>query len=186
LELFCCHGDRTSEEVAALTGWITYFHVRVVCHKRRCDKDKAVGGCNEYIWHLRKRFSDFQELDTQLRENRLLSPTWMLPRKTYWKHLYPSKEFVAQRAQDLLRFLSSVLQAAESMAEAEPERCSSASEIDEALPRFLGLQQVSNGAPGLRWLPPANAEQHRVSLVYSFDKGTYVWAHNENEVQSVR
>jgi len=180
-------GDRTSEEVASLTGMVTtYFHVRVVCHERRCDKDKKVGGCTEYIWDLRKRFSDFQELDTQLRENNLLSPTWVMPRKTYWKHLCPSKEFVAQRAQDLLRFLSSVLEAAESVVKAGPESCSSGVEIDEALPLFLGLQQVPNGAPGLRWLLPANAEQHRVSLVYSFDKGTYVWAHHESEAQSVR
>mmetsp|Transcript_138581 Transcript_138581/g.276264 ORF Transcript_138581/g.276264 Transcript_138581/m.276264 type:complete len:628 (+) Transcript_138581:40-1923(+) len=175
------------EEVVALAGRVTYFHVRVVCHERRRGKDnKTVGGCKEYIWHLRKRFSDFQELDTQLRDNELLSPTWVMPRKTYWKHLCPSKEFVAQRAQDLLRFLSSVLEAADSMAEAEPERSLTAMEIDEALPRFLGLQQVSNGAPGLHWLPPADAEQRQVSLVYSFDKGTFVWAHHETQVLNVR
>jgi len=174
------------EEVVALAGRVAYFHMRVVCHERRCGKDKAVGGCKEYVWHLRKRFSDFQEVDTQLKENKLLSPTWTMPRKTYWKHLCPSKEFVAQRAQDLLRFLSSVLEAAQSMAEAEPECYSTAMEIDEALPRFLCLQHASGGIPGLRWLPPADAEQRQVSLVYSFDRGTYVWAHHDTQVLSVR
>jgi len=162
-------------EEAALCGKATYFHLRVLCHERRVNCEKYMG-CKEYRWRISRRFSDFQELDADLRANQVLPASVVMPRKTFWRHHFPTTEFATSRAQELHRYINEALDAAKAHATAHPEPLGDAVEY-KALAQFLGLEQQASKLSHT-WALPPDAEQRHAALVYSFDKGVYVWGHH--------
>lgn len=163
-------------DIGTLSGIVTFFHLRVICHERKSYRARY-SGCKEFAWRIRRRFSDFEDLDAGLREIQL-SPTVALPRKTFWRHLYPTKEFVKQRSCELLTYLNAVLILTAEKAAADPESYIDASELGSALPQFLGLKEADDPvAEGHSWLLPKEAEERQVALEYSLDRGVFVWGH---------
>lgn len=178
-------GSTVEKEGGTLCGWAAFFHIRVICHERKPYKDRYAG-CKEYSWRVRRRFSDFQELDAGLRAANILLPSAELPRRTFWRHLYPTEEFVKQRSEELHRFLDAALAAAAARAASDPDLTDLA-DVSSALPQFLGMAAVSVGSgphlnlepdpSGRDWAYPEDAEERHVALVHTLDRGVYVWGH---------
>eukprot|EP00931_Biecheleriopsis_adriatica_P087418 TRINITY_DN61897_c0_g1_i1.p1 TRINITY_DN61897_c0_g1~~TRINITY_DN61897_c0_g1_i1.p1 ORF type:complete len:645 (-),score=137.85 TRINITY_DN61897_c0_g1_i1:601-2535(-) len=170
--------DHTVErQEGTLCGWAAFFHIRVLCHERKSQKEQRYSGCKEYSWSIRRRFSDFQELDAALRADHILPPSIELPRKTLWRHLYPSQEFVEQRADELLKFMLSALQAAAERAALEPAEYIDIADLSSALPKFFGMKEADDPKSLRPWAPPSEAEEKPAALVHSFDRGIFIWGH---------
>lgn len=169
--------EEPSVERAAgtLCGYAVFFQFRILCHERRPYKDRYAG-CKEYTWKIRRRFSDFQELDDSLRDTGLLPLTVALPPKTFWQHLCPSAEFVSRRSEELHAFLVSVLQVVSVQAAVEPE-LADAADLCCVLPRFLGLKRSEDSKGGHDWALPKEAVERTAALVHTLDRGIFVWAH---------
>lgn len=174
------------KDEGSLSGRATFFCIRVISHQRLRCKDRSAG-CKEYSWRVRRRFSEFQELDASIRAATTTGTSVALPRKTLLRHLCPTTEFVKQRAENLHKFLTAALDGAGHVVTDEPGKAGGAAEASSALLKFLGMEDstCSNSKRGFHpgeprglcsWAPPANAEERQVALVHSLDRGIYIWA----------
>eukprot|EP00442_Polarella_glacialis_P045782 CAMPEP_0115151316 /NCGR_PEP_ID=MMETSP0227-20121206/65527_1 /TAXON_ID=89957 /ORGANISM="Polarella glacialis, Strain CCMP 1383" /LENGTH=628 /DNA_ID=CAMNT_0002561779 /DNA_START=164 /DNA_END=2051 /DNA_ORIENTATION=- len=165
------------KEAGTLCGWAAFFNIRVICHERRPCKDRYAG-CKEYSWRVSRRFSDFQDLEEGLRAANVLPVSVVMPRKTFWRHLYPTDEFVQQRSEELHQFLDAALTASAARAAAEPDLFSDLADISPVLPVFLGMKEANEvPSSGRFWAPPVYAEERHAALVHTLDRGVYVWGH---------
>lgn len=166
----------------SLVGRAGYFHLQVICHERRPYRDRY-SGCKEYKWRLRRRFSDFQRLDTELRAAHLLPPSVAAPKKTLFRHWCPSLEFVKQRSTELHKYLLAALAASETkVMQTTPDHARDVLDLCAAWPEFFGMQdkgtkmEVKEPAKHRSlWAPPSDAEERPAALVHSLDRGVYVW-----------
>mmetsp|Transcript_50755 Transcript_50755/g.127918 ORF Transcript_50755/g.127918 Transcript_50755/m.127918 type:complete len:698 (-) Transcript_50755:419-2512(-) len=131
-----------------------FYHLRVFCHERPQSGD-GKNGSKEYLWRVCRRFTDFEELNRDLRARQLLPASVVAPKKTLLWHLVPSKAFAQQRSVELLTFLRAALSAIEAVAEdsaatvardpaakaAPPAAPPDLSELSEELAKFLGLEE---------------------------------------------
>jgi len=170
------------QEDGLLWSRTIFFQVRIVCHER-IPYTHTYSGCKEHTWCIKRRFMDFEELFTALRSDEVLPPSVKAPRKTLIRHLIPTEEFAQQRAGELLQCLAAALDAADKRAQAEPARFRDCVDVNEALPKFLGLEEqpvaacdkARFGGPARAWAMPSGAEEYPAALVYSMDRGTYIW-----------
>jgi len=179
------HEERT------LNGEVAFFHLRIFIQERYPFKGRFAG-CRELSWRLRRRQSDFTRLDTALRGTDILPPSVVLPKSGFFQRLCPSEEHVRQMAQELLVYIRAVLGLALSAgaveAAADPAGCPDCLSGCQALTHFLGLEDSeveasdSDGMPREgplvgRWRLPNGAVERQAALVYSIDKGVYIWGH---------
>mmetsp|Transcript_7355 Transcript_7355/g.19797 ORF Transcript_7355/g.19797 Transcript_7355/m.19797 type:complete len:685 (-) Transcript_7355:448-2502(-) len=182
------HEERT------LNGEVAFFHLRIFVQERYPCKGRCAG-CRELSWRLRRRQSDFRRLDTALRGADVLPPSVVLPKNSFFQHLCPSQTHVRQRADELLVYLRAALGLALAAGAAEaaddPEGCPDCLGVSQALSQFLGLED-GDAPPGSdsdeeqrerpllgRWRLPNSATDRQCQLVYSMDKGVYVWGHHQ-------
>jgi len=168
-------GASTERDPLTLCTYVALFQFKVICHERVYKRDERCN-CMEYTWSIKRRFSDFQQLDAGLRSTLPDCPS--LPKTSLWRQICPSEEFVKQRATELFQYLSTALKLAQQAAEASSEFLDAA-DICANLPIFLGMQEASDSRA---WAPPL-AEERQVALVHSFDRGTFVFGHLEAGTQ---
>lgn len=194
----------------------TFYNLLVFCHERTVCKGRPSVACKEYMWRIRRRFSDFEELGKELRDANLLPAGVAAPKKTYFQHLVPSKTFAQQRAAELLSFLNAVVDFTVDAAVAQKAAAQSPTSF-EHLPgtkpqsldldmrdlcsyvaEFLGLEKLqlppvgkaalvsSDTSERSSWALPENAEERTVALVHSLDRGVYIWGHLDQGPPSCR
>lgn len=184
------HEERT------LNGEVAFFHFRVFVQERHTSKGRGAG-CRELSWRLRRRQSDFRRLDTALRGADVLPDSLVLPKNSFLQHLLPSQSHVRQRAGELLAYLRAALRLALAAgveeAAIDPEGCPDCLGVSQVLTQFLGLKD-SHAPPSCdsdsdeerregplmgRWRLPRDAAERQAALVYSIDKGVYIWGHHQ-------
>lgn len=175
----------TERKENSLVGKTTYFGVRVICHERPVYKDRYAG-CREYSWRVRRRYSDFEGLDNRLRSTLVLPPSIVLPKKaTFWNILASEDCGKLQRAEDLHKFLTEVLDALQVIVSNQPDRYRDVADVCPALLKFLGMQEMDrddnlhhySGLQRRLWAPPKSAEERHAALIHSLDRGVYIWGH---------
>lgn len=167
-------GASTERDPFTLCTFVAFFQFKVICHERVYKREKC--NCVEYSWSIKRRFSDFQELDCGLRSAVPDCPA--LPKTvSFWSQICPSENFVKHRATELFQYLSTAISLAQKVAETSGYL--DAADVCANLPIFLGMQEASEPRA---WAPPSS-EERQVALVHSFDRGTFVSGHLEAGTQ---
>ncbi|CAK9007167.1 unnamed protein product [Durusdinium trenchii] len=170
-------GATTEKEPFTLCTYVALFQFKVICHERIYKREDRCN-CTEYSWSVKRRFSEFAQLDAGLRSALPDCPS--LPKTTFWRQICPSEEFVKHRAGELFQYLTVALTLAQKAADASSEFLDAA-DLCPNLPLFLGMQEASEHE-ARAWAPPP-AEERPVALVHSFDRGTFVFGHLEAGTQ---
>lgn len=169
-------GASTERDPLTLCTYVALFQFKVICHQRVYKRNDRCN-CTEYSWSIKRRFSEFQDLDRGLRSALPDCPS--LPKTSLWRQICPSEEFVKHRATELFQYLSTAIALAEQAAESSSD-CWDAADVCANLPIFLGMQEPAikeaSDSEQRAWTPPS-AEERQVALVHSFDRGTFVHGH---------
>jgi len=163
------------------------FHLRVFCHERVLlppTRHDRYAGCRELTWTIERRMSDLEKLDTSLRSYDTIPPPLQgFRRGVSWQSLFPSEALLREQAGEVLNYVAGALEIV------APGTCDISSYLQpnhkgqagSAMLRFLGCEEcggaeeVSSGSS--LWKPPSTADTREAALVYSMDKGTYIWDH---------